>query len=56
MFDKLNINNSDSKLRIYSQFKQGFQTKIYLLNFNNFEKRKYFTKLCIRSHDLQIET
>ena len=55
-FDKLNINNLDSKLRTYSQFKQDFQIENYLLNFNNFEKRKYFTKLSISSHDLQIET
>ena len=32
------------------------QNNNYLLNFNNFEKRKYFTKLRICSHDLQIET
>ena len=52
---KLNINNSVSKLRTYSQFKQDFQTENYLLNFNNFEKRKYFTKLRISSHDLQVD-
>ena len=55
-FDELNINSSDSKLRTYSQFKQDFQTENYLINFNNFEKRKYFTKLRISSHDLQTDT
>ena len=55
-FNKLSINSSDSKLHTYSQFKQDFQTENYLLNFNNFEKRNYFTKLRISFHDLQIET
>ena len=55
--DWLTTINSDlqRKLRTYKTFKTSFKMENYILS-QKLEKRKYFTKLRISSHNLHIET
>ena len=47
---------TENKLRTYVLFKKNFQCENYIFAIENFQKRKYFSKLRVSAHDLHIET